>query len=254
MAKNPADRYQSAEELADAVRPLAQRKTIQFDFRELVTLRAKQAKAKAEQSGKAPSAQRSSITSASGWLREGSHQIAEGTDSFSRSETPAIRQPEPGRIRSEPAPVASKTSTRAAAYKGAAPAGWRLHWLGSERRVSLTKVRTSIGSSHGADILLLRDDGVDDLQCWLEYDGKHWRLLQESRTQPTYVNGKVEAMCVLGHGSKITFGGKAGVKLVSLLQTARNRKFLIILGITIAVVLSIAGLAWLLFRLLPATS
>ncbi|MDA1232063.1 MAG: serine/threonine-protein kinase, partial [Planctomycetota bacterium] len=97
MEKNPAQRYQSAVELADIFRPYARRKAIQFDFRELVTLRAKQAKVKAEQSGKKSSGQRSSITSASGWLKEGSHHIAEGTDSFSQTETPAIRQPLPDR-------------------------------------------------------------------------------------------------------------------------------------------------------------
>ncbi len=242
MEKNPADRYQSAEELADAVRPFAQRKSIQFDFRELVTLRAKQAKEKAGQSGKKSSGQRSSITSASGWLREGNHQIAEGTDSFSRSETPAIRQPEPDRIRSAPVLVVAQTNARPTTYKGAAPVGWRLQFLGSQRRVALVKARMSIGSAHGADILLLRDDGVDDLQCWLEYDGKQWRLMQESKKQPTFVDGKVEAMCGLRHGSKITFGGKAGVKLVNLQQTARKRKLAIILLIGLTCVLTIAGL------------
>lgn len=233
---------------------LRQRKSIQFDFRELVTLRAKQAKDKAERSGKKSSGQRSSITSASGWLREGNHHIAEGTDSFSRSETPAIRQPDPVRIRPESAPVASMTAPRQAAFKGAAPVGWRLQLLGSRRKVALLKVRTSIGSSHGADVLLLREDGVDDLQCWLEYDGKNWKLLQESKTQPTYVDGKVEALCVLHHGSAITFGGKAGVKLVSLQQAAKNRKLAFVMAIGLAAVLAVAGLAWLLMKLIRLLS
>ena len=251
MEKDPANRYQSADELADAVRPFAQRKTIQFDFRELVTLRAKQAKAKAELSGRRSSGQRSSITSASGWLIEGNHPIAEGTDSFSRSETPAIRQPEPDRIRKEPVRAASETVTRQTTYKGAAPAGWRLQMIGTKRRVALVKARTSIGSSHGADVLLLREDGVDELQCWLEYDGKQWKLLQESRTQPTYVDGKVEALCALRHGSRITFSGKAGVKLVNLHQAAANQRRAIAFVIGLAVFLTIGGLAWLsltLFR------
>ena len=62
MEKDPANRFQSADELASAFKPYAQRKTIQFDFRELVTLRAKQAKAKAELSGRKSVPQRSSIT------------------------------------------------------------------------------------------------------------------------------------------------------------------------------------------------
>jgi hypothetical protein len=56
-------------EVAEALRPYAKRKTITFDFRELVTLRAKQAKARAENQGrKAAAAPKSSITSSTGWL------------------------------------------------------------------------------------------------------------------------------------------------------------------------------------------
>ena len=249
MEKDPAKRYQSADELADAVRPYAQRKAIQFDFRELVTLRAKQAKAKVEQSGKKSSGQRSSITSASGWLREGSHQIADGTDSFSHSETPAIRQPEPDQIRSKPVRSATTSFSRPTAFKGSAPAGWRLQILGTKRQVALMKVRTSIGSGHGADVMLLREDGVDSVQCWLEYDGKHWKLHQESKTHPTYVDGKVEALCTLNHGSKITFGTKTGVQLLSLQQKAKNRTRLISLVIGLIVLMSVGGIAWLVLSL-----
>lgn len=52
MEKDPANQFQSVDELASAFKPYAQQKTIQFDFSELVTLRAKQAKAKAELSGR----------------------------------------------------------------------------------------------------------------------------------------------------------------------------------------------------------
>ena len=249
LEKDPAKRFQSADELADAVRPHAQRTSIQFDFRELVTLRAKQAKAKVEQSGKKPSGQRSSITSTSGWLREGSQQIAERTDSFSQSETPAMRQPEPHRMRAEPVHSVPTTSIRSTTFSGPVPVGWRLQMLGTRRRVALVKARTSIGSEHGADVLLLRDGGVDSLQCWLEYDGLHWKLHQESKTLPTYVNGTVEALCTLHHGAKITFGGKTGLRLVSLPQIAKNRKRLIASIIGLIVILTGGGLAWWLLSL-----
>lgn len=249
MEKDPAKRYQSADELADAVRPHAQRRTVQFDFRELVTLRAKQAKAKAEQSGRKSSGQRSSITSASGWLKEGNHQFPDGTNSFSQLETPAIRHPEPHQIRSESVRSATPAFSRPTAFKGSAPAGWRLEILGTRRQFALMKARTSIGSERGADVLLLREDGVDSIQCWLEYDGKHWKLHQESKTLPTYVNGKVEALCSLNHGSRITFRARMGVQLVSLHQAAKNRKRLISLVIGLIVLLSVGGIAWLVLSL-----
>ncbi|MGV2337809.1 MAG UNVERIFIED_CONTAM: hypothetical protein LVR18_28245 [Planctomycetaceae bacterium] len=47
MAKDPAERYQNALEVAAALRPFAERQPIKFDFRELITLRSKLAEARA---------------------------------------------------------------------------------------------------------------------------------------------------------------------------------------------------------------
>ncbi len=240
MEKDPAKRYQNADELIDALRPYATRTPIQFDFRELVTLRAKQAKAKAQQVGKKSSGQRSSVTSPSGWLQEGSHHIAAGTDSFNQSETPAHRQPDPDRIRKESNRTEAPTNTRRNAYKGPPPVGWQLWILGTKRFVSIYKAEISIGSSQGVDVYLQNDIGVDSLQCRMEFDGKQWILRQESKTKPTYVDGKVEAMCTLSHGSTMTFGGKDGVRLINTIQSARNRNRLVLTVIG-AVVLLVAG-------------
>lgn len=242
LEKDPSKRYQNADELADALRPYARRTPIQFDFRELVTLRAKQAKAKSKagQTGKKSSGQRSSITSPSGWLQEGSHHIAAGTDSFHQSETPAHRQPVQDRIRTEQIRTEAPGNTRRNVYKGPAPVGWHLRILGTRRLISIDKAQISIGSSQGVDVYLQRDIGVDSLQCRLEFDGKQWILHQASRTQPTYVDGKVEAMCTLSHGSAITFGGKHGVKLINTGHSAKNRKRLT-LALVGAMALLIAG-------------
>lgn len=240
MEKDPAKRYRNADELIAALKPYATRTPIKFDFRELVTLRAKQAKAKAEQLGKKPSGHRSSITSPSGWLQEGGQHIAAGTDSLNQSDTPAHRQPVPDRIRTEPNRIEAPTNTRRNVYKGPAPAGWRLRILGTRRFISIYKAKILIGSSQGVDVYLQRDIGVDSQQCRLEYDGRQWTLHQESRLQPTYVDGKVEAMCTLSHGSKLTFGGKEGVRLINTVQSAKNRNRLVLAIFGVAVLL-VAG-------------
>jgi serine/threonine protein kinase len=250
MEKDPAKRYRNADELIAALKPYASRTPIEFDFRELVTLRAKQAKAKAEQVGKKSSGHRSSITSPSGWLQEGSHHIAAGTDSLNQSDTPAHRQPVPDRIRTEPNRIEAPTNTRRNVYKGPAPVGWRLRILGTKRFVSIYKAQVSIGSSQGVDVYLQRDIGVDSLQCRLEFDGKQWNLRQESRIQPTYVNGKVEAMCTLSHGSKITFGGKDGLILINTIQSAKTRNRLVLAMISVIVLIAIGGLiSWVMTML-----
>lgn len=247
MEKDPAKRYRNADELIAALKPYASRTPIEFDFRELVTLRAKQAKAKAEQVGKKSSGHRSSITSPSGWLQEGSHHIAAGTDSLNQSDTPAHRQPVPDRIRTEPNRIEGPTNTRRNVYRGPAPVGWRLRILGTKRFVSIYKAQVSIGSSQGVDVYLQRDIGVDSLQCRLEFDGKQWTLRQESRIQPTYVNGKVEAMCTLSHGSKLTFGGKDGLILINTIQSSKNRNRLVLAIISVVVLLAIGGvISWVM--------
>ena len=243
MEKDPARRYQNAAELIDALRPHATRTQIKFDFRELVTLRAKQAKAKVTQVGKKKSGQRSSITSPSGWLQELSHHIAAGTDSFNQSETPAHRQSIPDPVRTEPMRTEASTNTRRNAYKGPGPVGWQLRILGTKRFVSLHKSQVSIGSSRGVDVYLQKEIGVDSLQCRMEFDGKQWILHQESMTQPTYVDGKVEAICALSHGSKITFGDKDGVTLTNTLQVAKNQKRLLLALIVLLVVLAAVAIA-----------
>ena len=64
--------------------------------------------------------------------------------------------------------------------------------LGTKRQFTLVKSRTSIGSTHGADVLLLRNDGVDGLQLggaevvWLgaTHDLGHYEQLNARLARP----------------------------------------------------------------------
>jgi serine/threonine-protein kinase len=82
MQKEPALRFKSAAEVAAALRPFAQRSPVQFDFRELITLRAKLAKARAASAPPKAAAPRSSITHSSEWLRSDS-PASDGSSEFS---------------------------------------------------------------------------------------------------------------------------------------------------------------------------
>jgi serine/threonine protein kinase len=244
MEKDPAKRFQSMAELITALKPHARRNNIQFDFRELVTLRAKQAKNRAENSGRKSAAPRSSITSTSGWIGANSRHLLEETDGFGKAETPSVRQAGPEQTRSEPRQQSSSTAPiRPILAQGPAPPGWRLQVLGSRQRMALTKSRNSLGSGSAAGIRI-DVDGVDSIQCWIEYDGQQWQLRQESKTCPTYVNGRVEAYCPLRHGSRLTFGGKAGLKLISVPMQQRNRRLLIQGAVALVVLILIAVTAW----------
>ncbi len=86
MARDPDDRYANAREMADALRPFARRKPVSFDFRRLITLRAKQAKEKLEKAERRSSGPRSSITGNADWLRTIGSEAA-----FVAPSTPAAR-------------------------------------------------------------------------------------------------------------------------------------------------------------------
>ncbi len=244
MEKDPAKRFQSTAELIAALRPHAKRKKIPFDFRELVTLRAKQAKARVENTGRKLSGPKSSITSASGWLQaSGHHFSAAATDSFSREETPSFRQNVTEPARRETVRSSGTAPIRPVSNKGLAPAGWRLQIAGQKKRASLVRTRYSIGSGSAADFQL-NEPGVDDIQCWIEFDGQQWQLRQESKTHPTYVNGRVEAYCALRHGSRLTFGRKSGYRLVCVPQEQLNRRRLIKAFIAVAVFIAVVAMSY----------
>ncbi|MFN9720670.1 MAG: FHA domain-containing serine/threonine-protein kinase [Planctomycetota bacterium] len=250
MEKDPAKRYQSMRDVIMALSPYAKRKTIQFDFRELVTLRAKQAKAKAESTGRRSTAPKSSITSASGWIGKSSPQFSDATDSFGRAETPATRTLSGDSSKSGSLPTASSTAPiRPVTNRGPAPAGWRIAVKTKKQRIPLVKGRTSIGSGGGADIRV-SEPGLDSIQCWLEHDGLLWHLRQESKQKPTFINGRLESYGELRHGSRLSFGGRETLTLVYLPREQLHRTRLIRLLVSMIILAIFGAGTWFLMRFL----
>ncbi len=248
LEKDPAKRYQSMSEVIAALKPHARRKNITFDFRELVTLRAKQAKARAESHGKkAASPPKSSITSTSGWVAASSHHFSEGTGSFAKAETPPTRSIQSEPVRVETQRSSSTAPIRPTSFRGPAPSGWRIEIRGSKHRIPLVKSRNLVGSGNSADVRV-QEDGVDAVQCWIEYDGQRWQLRQESRSRPTYVNGSVEAYCSLSHGSKLSFGGKTKLRLVNLTTEQTNKKRTSIAMTLLLIIIAIVVVTWLAMK------
>lgn len=133
MQKDPAQRFQSAGEAAAALRPFAKRRPVQFDFRELITLRAKLAKARAASVPRKAVAPRSSITQSSDWLRSDSPAPgssgsfvsagAPGSKARSAEKTAPEPRPAPALAVKPAAAVSSNKGTRdsSAAAPGKAP-------------------------------------------------------------------------------------------------------------------------------------
>jgi len=229
MSKNPKDRFQSAAELVDALKPFSKRRPVKFEFRQLVTLRAKQARDKETrvESQKAARATgpRSSITSASGWLNNPSHHFSAEVDTHAGDDTPAIRQPAPPRPRSVPMADANPPAVRPTQKNRTnVPKGWSLRRFKTKQSFPLKRVKTRIGNSDECEIKM-RGTVVDNRQCYLEYDGSCWKLHQESRSQPTFVNGKPAAHTELRHGSKISFSDGSGFEVISVSDMEKSQTF-----------------------------
>lgn len=248
LEKDPTKRFKSMRQVIEALRPHAIRKNIQFDFRELVTLRAKQAKARAEHSGKRTAAPKSSITSASGALGGKSHHFSE-TDSFGRMETPAIRSEASGQVPREPRNPSATAPIRPVTHRGPVPTGWRIEIQGTRQQIPLVRNSISIGSSMDA-VIRLSEPEIDDIQCWIEFDGQQWRFRQESKKFPTRVNGTAEAYCGLSHGARIQFGKRSRLRLISLPRQMeiRERRLKIVLLLFIAAI--VCGAGWFLLKYL----
>ena len=109
--------------------------------------------------------------------------------------------------------------------------------LKSKQRMALTRVKTRIGSAIECEFKM-PGTVVDARQCFIEFDGSGWQLRQESRTQPTYVNGKPQSYTTLRHRAKVTFSDGTGFQLISEAELEREQKFrrnmLTLLGLGVA--------------------
>jgi serine/threonine protein kinase len=247
MEKDPARRFQTAAEVAEAFRPFAIRKTIQFDFRELITLRAKQAKAKANSTARKSSAPRSSITNTADWLRSEGLEIQSG-DSFASAETPAARiQPSEVRKKSPSTAESSKGTVRnsAMASRSQLPTGWRLRITGKRELLPLVKSRNSVGTRSGSDVQL-SGDGIDELQGRIEHHDGAWRYHHESRRFPSLLAGQPCSEAVLAHGARLTFGKRIDVTLLGPGPMPTQRRWLLwlllLLLATISAVVAVLAL------------
>lgn len=213
MAREPADRYQTATEVAAALEPFSDRRTVKFDFRKLITIRARLARQREMAENRSRSGPQSYITSSLSWVDRPSHHLRSEGDTFTGNETPAIRQQDhrqPER--------ATDTSRRPDSRFGSTsrsqpiPRGWYVQSIKSKRRTALKSARCDVGKTAGNDVLV-RGKACDDHQCTLEFDGESWRLRQASMTHPTFVNGDLNPYAVLKSGSRLTFLDGSGFVL-----------------------------------------
>ena len=121
--------------------------------------------------------------------------------------------------------------------------------LESGKRLPLLTLRVRIGKSRDCEVRP-RSDACDQRQCYLEFDGKHWNLNQESRSFPTYVDGEVQPYARLKSGSRITFSDGGGYQLVfnASAKSKQRRRRLWVRGAIVMALIAAGTAVWLYFR------
>lgn len=210
MEKDPRDRYQTALEVAEALAPFASQRNLNFDFRRIVTLRAKQAKAKRERESKRSATQRrpssSIITGTSGLIGRSSTGLqAEIDTQVSPGETPAVTEAQRRRTPPPPTPAHEPPATAVEAAASSVPAGWYLRPKDGRPSVPLRKSKIVIGRTGNCDIAL-ETRGVSGQHCQLSWDAGHWSLRDLGSRNGTFVNGAAVDHWVLSPGDEIRLG------------------------------------------------
>ena len=219
MARDPTNRYQTAADVAAALEPLSERKTIKFDFRKLVTVRARLARRREVAENRQRVASRSYITSSLSWVDRPSCHLQAERDTFTGNETPAVRQPGS----EETGSAAESNRPRESGLSGirpsqALPDGWYIEPIKGCRRTSLKTVRCRVGKTDRSDVLI-DSEACDPHQLTLEFVGDVWYLRQESKRYPTFVNGRLSSYARLKPEARLTFLDGSGFAL----QNVRRR-------------------------------
>ena len=258
MARDPDSRYQTAAEVATALEPFSEQRKVKFDFRKLITIRARLARQREIAENHHRAASHSYITSSLSWVDNPSHHLQAEGDTFSGDETPAIRQPD-DRHSGRTAETRGWTVARPTSVRQFLPVphGWYVESIGSRRRTLLRAACCRVGKADDSDVRM-RGNACDERQCTLEFDSGRWRLKQESRSHPTFIDGKLIPFSELKLGSelkpgaKLTFLDGSGFILRQAKPRPQNpfapqipRRVLIALKIAgLAVVAGLAYAAW----------
>jgi len=254
-SRDPADRYQSASAVAAALQPFSKQRPVKFDFRRLITIRSKLARQRELAENRSRATSSSYITSTLSWVDQPSHHLRAEGDTFTDNETPAVRQTDNRQPDRSSGPVEQVTAPRPQQRSvQPIPRGWYVQSIKSRRKTPLKSARCDVGTATHCDIRI-SGRSCDEHQCWLEFDGTHWNLKQESLTHPTYVDGALTPYAKLKPGSRLTFQDGNGFVLRHMKQSQDDSvlstipKAYLAAGICAAILLAagLAATAWWLF-------
>ena len=241
MAKDPNQRFNSAADLAAALEPWAERKPVNFDFRRILGLRAKQAKKRGKDRRKpAPNSNRSSIGTGSTWGANSSKALQQEVETLINEDTqPSTRPPR------RPTPLRA-TDERGSAASSGQPAinGWWLHRAGSNEVIPLRKTPFRIGSSADADVRV-EHPSVSENHCELQFENNTWKLIANGNVA---VNGQAVKAATVSSGQELSVSGRFNFVLADSEEPPRRKSNGGLIALLLAAIAGAVGAAWFLLR------
>ncbi len=223
MAKKPEDRFQTAGEVAEALKPYAKQQPIPFDFQRILLARAREASKRMRANLKArQSSGNSSTTAQPAGSRTASSSVTSGgaaSISTQRLQNQIETEIDVHRHRpNQPAAKAEspephedengRTATmRAAESSLPAPVPAVLVPLGGGPPISLDRQRMQFGRSAACDIQW-DQQGVSNTHCEFCYEGSWWKVTDLDSKNGVQINGTDITSRMLLPGDRLTIARK----------------------------------------------
>lgn len=256
LAKNPADRFQTATEVAEALAVWATRSKVEFDFNKVLEERNKTAREKLAEFQRR---QKSSTTAASSTARHapisttsisstGAMRMV-GLDSRSQSASSSIARSDPYGFEHPPAitvnkPPAAATPERNPYSTAALKLGMTLVPPNGEGSIPLVKDRFVIGRGGDCD-LQIKDSSVSTHHCELVVVDDEWVLNDLNSRNGVRVNGETVNSTRLKVGDVIIIGSSLRLRIGG----SRKRSSKSAIGYTVTALVLFAVIAALLLAL-----
>ncbi len=253
VAKSPQDRFATARDVQEALRPFAQRRPIDFDFDQLKRVRMKVA----IKLGRLSMRRTSTATRLSSTARFSS-STARSTDSQKATQVPedikvnfrgsrsSSRQPRAGIGDDSAAAEAEQLLADFSVSDSQAATTGAMLRLPAGGLYRIEKSSFVIGRSHEAD-LPIDSRKLSSRHCRIFFDGQVWNVADLGSKNGLKVNGRPTESSPLRHGDRLTLADDVTLRFEGpggphgTLSAGRGRLVLVTLGIVAASIL-----AWLL--------
>jgi len=253
IEKNPADRFQSAGEVAKVLEKYAKRKRILFEMHQILSIRAQQARKRKKQIKPKKSSQ---VASSSAWTS--SSAKLSGTIGQTNIETAVGKdttplQKEGANSGADPALIFANYSweemkqthfgkSKRSDEDEKRPSVWKLRCLDTGEEFEIENTCFVVGSDHDCDVTI-KNPHVSSYHCEIAFENNVWRISDLGSKNGIQVDGKDVQNSFLETGKEFSISKKLTFQIVPVEDieelTARSssgtlkRTLLIVAGVAI---------------------